>query len=156
MPRHPARFACAALIALGLAAPALAESFASSASSASSASVGSLSDSIGGSSNSSRGGDKAVTAGDYRIVEVAALAERPGKVRLRLQGDEAGLADAGFTLDLPQATFEREGLAAGRRLHVSERTYGLAFARAESPREAFFLALDGHWFRDLQTRVLEL
>lgn len=152
--RTPARLACAALLALGLAAPAFADSFASSASSASSASVGSLSDSIGGSSNSSRGGDKAVTAGDYRIVDVAALAERPGKVRLRLQGDQAALADASFTLELPQATFEREGLAAGQRLHVSERAYGFAFARAESPREAFFLVLEDPWVRDLATRAL--
>lgn len=154
MVRTPTRLACAALLALGLSAPAAAESFASSASSASSASVGSLSDSISGSSNSSRGGDKAVTAGDYRIVDVAALADRPGKVRLRLQGDEAGLADAGFTLELPQATFEREGLSAGQRLHVSERAYGLAFARAESPREAFFLVLEDPWVRDLHTRAL--
>lgn len=156
MTHATARLAFAALLAVGLAAPAVAESLASSTASASSASVGSLSDSISGSSNSSRGGDKAVTAGDYRIVEVAALAERPGKLRIRLQGEQADLADASFFLELPQTTFEREGLAAGQRLHVSERPYGLAFARAAAPREAFFLVLDDTWYRDLDTRALKL
>ena len=88
MPLAPSRKFVAALLALGLAAPAVAESFASSASSASSASVGSLSDSISGSSNSSRAADKPVTAGDYRIADVIALAERPGRLRLGGRGDQ--------------------------------------------------------------------
>lgn len=156
MPNPFARLACASLIALGLTTPAAAESFASSASIASSASVGSLSDSITGSSNSSRGGNQAVTAGDYRIVEIAAVQARPGKLRLKLQGEDEPLAEASFFLELPQLTFEREGLAEGRRVHVSERAYGLAFARAESPREAFFLVLADDWYRDLDTRALKL
>lgn len=156
MPFAPSRLLVATLMALGLAAPAFADSFASFASSASSASVGSLSDSISGSSNSSRGADKPVTAGDYRIVEVMALAERPGRLRVKLQGDGGEIADASFYLDLPQSTFERQGLATGDRVRVSERAYGLAFARAELPREAFFLVLADDWYRDLDARALKL
>ena len=156
MPLAPSRKFVAALLALGLAAPAVAESFASSASSASSASVGSLSDSISGSSNSSRAADKPVTAGDYRIADVIALAERPGRLRLKLQGDGGALADASFYLELPQSTFERQGLTAGDRVRVGERAYGLAFARAESPNQAFFLVLADDWYRDLDARALAL
>ena len=65
--------------------PSQAESFASSASSAGSASSGSVSDSIGDSSQSSSG-DKKVAAGEYRITEVATVAERPGNVSRTMPG----------------------------------------------------------------------
>jgi hypothetical protein len=144
------------MLAAAVCAPALADSLASSASSASSASVGSLSDSISGSSNSGAGNNKPVAAGTYRIVETAALAQRPGRVRVKLEGSDGELADASFYLDLPQVTFDAQGLAAGDRIDVSQRAYGLAFARAEAPREAFFLVLADAWYRELDARALKL
>ncbi|MDH4059827.1 MAG: hypothetical protein OEU94_03330 [Aquincola sp.] len=150
------RFACAAILAAAACAPAHADSLASSASSASSASVGSLSDSISGSSNSGGANNKPVAAGTYRIVEVAALVQRPGHVRVKLEGSGGDVADASFYLDLPQVTFDGQRLAAGDLVDVSERTYGLAFARAQAPREAFFLVLADAWYRELDARALEL
>lgn len=150
------RLACTAMLAAAVCAPAFADILASSASSASSASVGSLSDSISGSSNSSGGNNKPVAAGTYRIEETAGLAQRPGLVRVKLEGVGSDTADASFYLDLPQATFDAQGLAAGDRLEVSQRAYGLAFARAEAPREAFFLVLADAWYRELDARALKL
>ena len=58
-----------------------ASSAGSSASSAGSASLGSISDSLRGSSDSSTGQTK-VTDGNYRVIQVAELAERPGILTL--------------------------------------------------------------------------
>ena len=73
----------AALVFLSMAtATCQADSFASSASSAGSASLGSVSDSSKGSSKSSTGGTK-VAEGDYKVIEVAALAGQPGMLRVQ-------------------------------------------------------------------------
>ena len=71
------RLACAIALGIATVMPASADSLASSASSAASESIGSLSDSLRGSSNSSD--KKKVAEGDYRIIEVAAIAEKPGR-----------------------------------------------------------------------------
>ena len=86
-------FACIALPIWAAAWPCLAASSTSSAVSDSvGTSVGSLSGSIQRSSDSSR--TTTVADGDYRVVEVAAVAERPGQLRLTLQpvADPAGAA----------------------------------------------------------------
>ena len=150
----PTRLACLALLSLAALAPCRAEGLASSASSAGSASVGSLSDSIHGSSNSSSRDDRQVSAGDYRVVEVGAAAERPGLLRLKLQGTAPQAGDA-FYLDLPAQALAPRGLAAGDVVRARQRPYGLEFARADSG-EAFFLVLADDWRRELDPHPLAL
>ena len=140
--------------ALGVAAlPALAESSASSAVSDSFAtSAGSLSGSVKKSSNSSSK-DKDVAAGDYRIVEVAAVAERPGHLRLKLQALADGNSE--FLLLLPQEAFDRGRLTQGDLVTASQRPYGLEFASGEA-RQAFFLVLRDDWYRELNSKPVVL
>ena len=143
------------LVMLGGAAagPALAASSASSASSdGSSASVGSLSTSIEKSSNSSSKGDK-VAEGDYRIIEVAAAEQQPGKMRLTLRA--LNPADGEFVLTLPQTAVQQGRLAAGGVVTARAHAYGLQFA-AGVPREAFFLVLRDEWYPELQTKAVTL
>jgi hypothetical protein len=161
---HPARrlwLAAAATVALAGAltmhakAEPISASSASSASSQSiSASVGSISNSITGSSNASSGNDNQQQADrDYRITEVAALDERPGELRLKLEPLDAQAG--GFYLHLPRTTAERHGVAAGEVIAARARPYGLAFTRGPA-REPFFLAVTDDWLRELQTRALPL
>lgn len=139
------------LAALALAAGAAhADSGASSASSASSQSVGSLSNSLTTSSNSSSPDDKKAE-GDYRILDMAQAPAKPGMVRLRLAPLAAGANE--FFLDLPAATAEKQALAVGDVVGVKQRAYGLEFARAAT-REAFYLVLADEWFRELESRPL--
>lgn len=142
--------AVAATLSLGLAAPAVADSFASSASSASSASVGSLSDSIGGSSDASSG-QQTAAAGEYRVLAVAPLDGTRQAVQLQ------GVADPArrFTLTLPVAAAT---LAPGERVAVQDRAYGLAFARivGQAAAEPFFVALADDWRHDLDLRRVTL
>ena len=142
------------LAMLGAAAgPVLAASSASSASSeGSSASVGSLSTSIEKSSNSSSKGDK-VAEGDYRIIEVAAADQQPGKMRLTLRA--LNPVDGEFVLTLPQTAVLQGRLAAGGVVTARAHAYGLQFA-AGAPREAFFLVLQDAWYQELQTKAVTL
>ena len=140
--------------ALSVTFPCHADSLTSSASSAGSASVGSLSDSIHGSSNSSSGDNK-VADGDYRILEVAALPDHPEMLRMRMQiqasraTDDAGM----FFLDLPQRALGAQALTAGDIVSVHNRPYGLEFARART-REPFFLVLNDEWRGDLDPHAV--
>lgn len=143
------------LVCLALAAPfvpaAFAESFASSASSTASASVGSLSDSLRGSSDSSS--PNRVAAGDYRVTDVAAVAEKPGVVRVTLEPVAARDGAAPFRLDLPQPLALERGIAPGAIVAARERPYGVEFAQGE-PRQAFFLVLADDWYREMHSRAL--
>jgi hypothetical protein len=156
----PMRLACIILLSIAAAAPCMAESFASSASSAGSASVGSLSDSVKGSSKSSSGETK-VADGDYLVIEVAELAGRPGMLQLKLQATTQP-GDAGQVwLTLPQQALDRQGLAPGDVVSARQRPYGLEFARertreSAAGREAFFLVLADDWYRELEARALTL
>lgn len=145
-------------IALTFAVPAHAESVASSASSAGSASVGSLSDSLQGSSRSSSG-TTATAQGDYRVIDVAAAPGRPALVRLTLQA-VAPQDDRlnGFTLDLPAQALGERALTVGDLVRATPRPYGIEFARANgaTEREPFFLALADEWHRGLETRAVSL
>ena len=149
------RFACVLLLSLGTTVACRAESHASSASSAGSASLGSVSDSIHGSSRSSSGKDK-VAEGEYQVIEVAALPDRAGMLRLRLQerAAKSGEAPAAFLLDLPQAALGARGLAAGETVSVRERPYGLEFARTAPRGEAFFLVLNDDWRGELDAHAV--
>jgi hypothetical protein len=157
MTRIPSSLCAAALIALAGAAPALADSLASSASSASSESVGSVSTSFG---KSSDGSSKTTTAaaGDYKIVALAAGPERPGMLRMTLRAVAADSADAEFDLYLPQAVAEQARLAEGGIVTARPRPYGTEFAhRADgTDRQAFYLVLADDWYRELQSRAVQL
>ncbi len=134
-----------------------AESFTSSALSTGSMAVGSLSDSLQTSSGSSSGPGK-VADGDYRVLNVAQLPDKPGVLRVRLQpqaaADKPGTsADEGLLLDVPQHALGDKGLATGEVVSVRNRSYGLEFARAQT-RTPFFLVLADAWFQELEARPL--
>lgn len=115
----------------------------SSASSAASSASESSKDSSTSSSTNNR-----VAEGPYKIVDMVAVADRPGLVRLRLQA----LADTGpggeLLLDLPALTAEQSRLAAGQTVTARQRPYGTEFAHADTSK-AFFLVLSDGWSREL-------
>jgi hypothetical protein len=152
MPLALMRLVGIALSCIATMTPCRADSLASSASSAGSASLGSLSNSIHGSSNSSSR-DAPVAEGDYRIVEVAEVAERPGLVRLDLQA--TARHDSGFLLDLPLQTLAQSGLVRSDIVRVRRRPYGLEFAHADT-HVPFFLVLHDDWHRELDPRAVTL
>jgi hypothetical protein len=149
------RAAFATLIACGTAAPAWADpaSSASSASSTASTSVGSISGSIQKSSNSSSG--NTVAEGDYRIIEVADVADQPGTVRMKLQAVKDMGADGEFFLYVPYQVVEQGRLAAGAVVTARNKAYGVEFAHAKTLK-GFFMALKDDWYRELQTRPVSL
>jgi hypothetical protein len=131
-----------------------ASSAASSASDSVSTSVGSLSDSVKKSSDSS---SKAtgVAEGDYTIIDVAAIPERPGTARLKLQALADQGEDSEFFLYLPQQVVDQSHLAQGQIVTARQRPYGVEFISGET-RQAFFLVLSDAWYRELQTRAVVL
>jgi len=128
----------------------------SSASSAASDSIGSSSTSIEKSSDSSSKKDK-VAQGQYKIIDVAEITQRPNMVRVRLQA-LAPAQTREFFLTLPRAAAERGQLAAGEIVEVEQRPYGLAFATVHATGNAnpFFLVLDDDWHRELKSRPVVL
>ena len=131
--------------------PVHAESSAtSSVSDSASSATSSASDSIGGSSKSSSG-DKRVAAGEYQVVHLAAVADRPGMLRAQLRNDTG----AEFALLLPAQAAERGRLAEGGAVNVLERPYGYEFATVDT-KEAFFLVLDDDWHRELRSKPVTL
>jgi hypothetical protein len=158
---HSVLALCLSLGALGA---AHADSTLSTASSAGSTSVGSLSNSVTLSSNSSSG-DKKVADGDYRVQQVAALAEREGVLRVhlthQLEGGPLGptqTAATTLTLDMPREALGTRPLVAGDVVTVRNRAYGLAFARptATAQPDVFFVALDDTWRHELNPRAVKL
>lgn len=153
----PKPLATLALFWLAMATPCIADSLASSASSAGSASLGSASDSISTSSNSSAQ-NKPVAQGDYQVIDVATLAERPGMLRLRMQAVAQPGAAGQLWLTLPQQALAPRPLQAGEIVHARQRPYGIEFARTDSAdtRTAFFLVLADDWHRELDPRAVKL
>ena len=151
----PIRVASLVVLSTTLTAPAWAESFASSASSAGSASLGSSSNSI---SDSSRGSspDRQTADGDYRVIDVAEVAAKPGMLQLRLQATQGEAHE--FTLKLPREALGDRGITVGDLVHARNRPYGLEFARANAAqtREAFFLVLNDDWHKELDPRAVAL
>lgn len=144
-------------LVLGCAAlPALASSTAaSSASEGVSASVGSASTSFEKSSDASSKGDK-TAAGDYKVIDVAEVAERPGTVRLKLEPvATAARSDDGFYLYVPAQVAALDPVTAGQVITAKPRAYGVEFARADTGR-AFFLVLHDAWYRELQSNPVTL
>ena len=149
-----AAFSILLAVAVPAASAGSASSTTSSASDSASTSVGASSDSFGKSSDGSSR-KTGVAAGDYRVVQVADVSDRPGTVQLTLRPVEARDASSDAALFLPAAILERNGLAAGRTITARERPYGVEFSHADS-RESFYLVLRDDWYRELQTIPVQL
>ena len=148
------RLAGIALLCGAIALPCAADSLTSSASSAGSASLGSISNS----STSSSPKDK-VAQGDYRVVDIAAVAERPGLMRLTMQAANNTTQSEPFFLDLQQQAVAQQHLAVGDVLSARHRPYGLAFTRAgdgAAPREPIVLVLAAEWQREIDPQAVTL
>lgn len=153
MPIPTIRHRAAALLLALVCAPAWAGSSASSASvDASSTSLGVASRSFDRSSDASSP-RRAVTQGEYRIVQVAQADQRPGTLRLQLQAVARSDAMGELVLYLPEPALQGRALAAGQRVMATPRPYGVEFAQAGTP---FFLVLDDDWYEGLQTRRVNL
>lgn len=148
-----ARLAVLSVLLGTLSLPVLASSTASTASlDGLSASVGSVSGSIDKSSNSSV---KTVTAGDYKVIEVAQAAGRPGTLRMTLQ-PVADTSDANVVfLYVPEQTLVKNPVRAGQVITARDRAYGTEFALADTGK-AFFLVLEDNWYRELQSSLVTL
>src|SRR4051812_12005558 len=121
MKRMTALIAVLAIGIGGTSLPAFASSTASSAGSeGSSASSGSVSDSFGTSSDSST---KKTTAGNYRVIEVAKVVERPGMRRLTLQPIADNSDENSFFLYVPEQTLRQSPVAKGQVITASEKPY---------------------------------
>lgn len=154
LPYPPHHLIACALLSVGAVLPVHAASTAaSSASDSASSAVGSLSTSIGKSSNSSSPGHD-VADGDYRVIDIAEAADRPGLVRLTLQG-VATAEDTEFALYLPRPAFEQAQLATGQQVRTRQKPYGIEFARTDT-REPFFLVLRDEWHRELASHPVTL
>jgi hypothetical protein len=165
------RMSVVGLLCSALVAPAWAASSASSAASDSVGRIlGSFSNSLGRSSDSSTGGEKAA-AGDYKVIEVAEVfddivpspvvagAEPTGtadRLRLKLQAVTDDSPAGAFYLYLPRAAVQQGGVEVGHVVSAKARPYGLEFSATTTTREAFFLVLHDDWYQDLQTRVVSL
>ena len=148
------RLATLALLACAAPLSALAaSSAASSLSDSLTQSSGSVSDSLKGSSHSSSPDDKQVK-GDYKVTDVAAVADKPGYVELHLQPVAAG-AGAEVYLTLPRTAAETGHVAPGAIVTALQRPYGIEFA-ANQPRAAFFLALADDVARDMKMAPVAL
>jgi len=150
------RLALLALLACAAPLPCLAESSVTSVLSDSlSRSSGSISDSITGSSHASSPDNRQVK-GDYKVIDVAQLADRPGFVELHLQKVAADASDANeIWLRVPQAAADQGHVAGGAVITALQRPYGIEFA-ARQPRAAFFLALADDVARDMKMAPLSL
>lgn len=130
-----------------------AESLAASASSAGSASSGSVSDSLNNSSRSSTGTTTA--DGDYRVIEVAEVEQRPAMLRLRLRTADG---DHELALTLPRQALAPRGIVGGDIVQLRHREWGLEFARPQGggAPEPFFLVLYDDWQRELAPHPVAL
>lgn len=129
-------------------------SAASTASDSASSAASSTSDSVNA---SSAGSSKAtgVAAGDYRIVDITAVAERTDVMRIRLAAVKTSAAQEPFELLLPGKAVRDAALNTGSRVTVSTRPYGIELADTQT-RMPFFLVLHEQWHRDLSTKALSL
>ena len=154
----PIKNSLATLALLACAAPlsCLAESSVTSVVSDSvSKSSGSISDSITGSSKSSSPDNKQVK-GDYKVIDMAEVTERPGMVQLRLQTVAATAgADDEVLLLLPRAAADQGHVAKDAVVTAMQRPYGIEFASGQ-PHAAFFLALADDYVREMKMAPVAL
>ena len=155
---HPLKKSLATFALLACAAPLTclaASSVGSSISDSLTQSSGSVSDSLKGSSHSSSPDNKQVQ-GDYKVIDVAAVADKPGMVELHMTR-VAGGTDTGaeIYLKLPRAAVAQGHVAAGATVTALQRPYGIEFATTQ-PRAAFFLALADDVARDTKMAPVAL
>jgi len=148
----------ATLALLACAAPLTclaASSVGSSVSDSLTESSGSVSDSIKGSSHSSSPDNKQVK-GDYKVIDMAEVADHPGLVELHLQPVAANTAAGGeIFLRVPRVAADKGHVANGAVVTALQRPYGIEFA-ANQPRAAFFLALADDVARDMKMAPVAL
>ena len=117
-------------------------------------SSGSISDSITGSSHASSPDNKQAQ-GDFRVIEVADVAGKPGMVELHLQAMAAGAVVPEMYLRLPREAADQGHVARDAIVTALQRPYGIEFA-ATQPRAAFFLALADDVARDMKMAPVAL
>jgi hypothetical protein len=127
----------------------------SSASSAGSSASSASSERSSDRSSDSSSKPNRVAEGQYTIIDMLAVPERPGVVRLRLQALDRPAADGEILLYLPRQTVEQGRLAAGQVVAARQRPYGMEFAHADT-QQAFFLVLDDDWWRELASNPVVL
>ncbi len=149
-------FATLALLACAAPLSCLAESSVGSVLSDSlSRSSGSISDSITGSSHASSPDNRQVK-GDYKVIDMAEVADRPGYVELHLQPVAANApVDGQIYLRVPRTAADQGHVGNGAIVTALQRPYGIEFA-ANQPRAAFFLALADDYVRDLKMAPVSL
>jgi hypothetical protein len=141
------------LLACVAAGPAFAESsVASSVSDSISTSFAKISDSLANSSASSSPGQHQAK-GDYKVIDVAQVEGRPGLLRLRLAPLQPAEQGGEVQLTLPREAAEAGHVAKDGVVTALERPYGIAFATGPA-HEAFFLALEDDWMRELRTNAV--
>lgn len=147
------RIAALALLASLMPAGYAASSAASSASDSVTTSVGSISGSFQRSSDSSN--NNKVADGEYKVIEMAAVPDEAGKVRMKLQAVAPTTGDKEFVLLLPQEAVERGHVRVGGVVTARTRDYGYEFASLNDDKP-FFLVLADEWFKELQSRPVAL
>jgi hypothetical protein len=150
---HTTRIAALALLASLLPAAHAASSAASSASDSVTTSVGSVSASFQRSSDSST--NNKVADGEYKVIEMAAVPDEAGKVRMKLQAVAPTTGDKEFVLLLPQEAVERGHVRVGGVITARTRDYGYEFASLNDDKP-FFLVLADEWFKELKSRPVAL
>ena len=150
---HTTRIAALALLASLLPAAHAASSAASSASDSVTTSVGSVSASFQRSSDSST--NNKVADGEYKVIEMAAVPDEAGKVRMKLQAMAPTTGDKEFVLLLPQEAVERGHVRVGGVITARTHDYGYEFASLNDDKP-FFLVLADEWFKELQSRPVAL
>ena len=131
-----------------------ASSAASSVSDSLTQSSASISDSLTDSSHSSSPNNKQVL-GDYKVIEMAEVADRPGYVELHLQPVATNKVGEELYLRLPRTAAEQGHVGTGAIVTALQRPYGIEFA-ANEPRAAFFLALADDYVRDMKLTPVTL
>ncbi len=131
-----------------------ASSAASSVSDSLTQSSASISDSITDSSHSSSPNNKQAQ-GDYKVIDVAEVADQPGVVELHLQPVATNTAGEEIYLRLPRVAADQGHVANGAIVTALQRPYGIEFA-ANQPRAAFFLALADDVVRDMKLAPVTL
>ena len=115
--------------------------------------VGSMSESLKESSKSSAKGLNKIAQGDYRVLALAELPERPGVLRVTLQATADGQQD--FELYLPRTAAQRGQLVQGAMVAARERPYGTEFV-SHTTQKPFYLVMADDWYRQLPNHPVTL
>ena len=96
-----------------------------------------------------------MAAGDYQLIQVAEITDRPGMLRMKLARLEGGATDREVEVALPRDAFEKGLLDIGAVVAVREKAYGLELANGRT-QQTFFLVLTDEWFRELGVKPVVL